>query len=422
MVADRRRLDARGHRDAPGERTKLGLIVARATIGGKPVAYTRLRSTYMHEADSAIGFSDFNDPNFVHDAKSFQQAASHIGYTFNWFYVDDKHIAYFNSGNNPVRAPRTDGQLPIRGLPQYEWRNFNPDAVTADYTPFAQHPQVVNQDVLTSWNNKQAPLFAGDAPNVYGTLYRSQLLDDQINHRLKGGAKLTLPGLVDSMEEAATVDLRGWRVLQWALRVIGTPSDPKLADAVAKLAAWRASGAHRRDHDHNGVYDDAEAVRIMDAWWPRWLKAEFEPRLGPELFDRLKQSYEFSNDPNNHGDHLGSAWQTGWYGFAQKDLRTVLKKRVRGAYARRFCGFGGIKRCRAALLSSLADALAHDSAQELYGNDPVCSSKEGAGLDPQWCFDAVRFRPLGGATQPLIHWVNRPTYQQAVELTGHRPR
>ena len=34
-------------------RTALGIVVARATIKGKPVAYTRLRSTYMHEADSA---------------------------------------------------------------------------------------------------------------------------------------------------------------------------------------------------------------------------------------------------------------------------------------------------------------------------------------------------------------------------------
>jgi len=93
-------------------------------------------------------------------------------------------IAYFNSGNNPVRAAKTNGQLPIRGLPQFEWRNFNPDANTASCTPFEQHPQVVNQDVITSWNNKQAPGFAGG----YSSLYRSQLLDDQINHRLQGGA------------------------------------------------------------------------------------------------------------------------------------------------------------------------------------------------------------------------------------------
>jgi hypothetical protein len=25
-------------------------------------------------------------------------------------------------------------------------------------------------------------------------------------------------------------------------------------------------------------------------------------------------------------------------------------------------------------------------------------------------------RAIGGATQPLIHWMNRPTYQQAVEI------
>ncbi len=40
----------------------------------------------------------------------------------------------------------------------------------------------------------------------------------------------------------------------------------------------------------------------------------------------------------------------------------------------------------------------------------------------QWCYDAIFFRPLGAVTQPLIHWQNRPTYQQVVEIKGHRPR
>jgi hypothetical protein len=39
----------------------------------------------------------------------------------------------------------------------------------------------------------------------------------------------------------------------------------------------------------------------------------------------------------------------------------------------------------------------------------------------QWCYDAVYFRPLGAMTQPLIHWINRPTYQQADEIQGQRP-
>ena len=39
-------------------RTKLGIVVARAKIDGKPYAYTQLRDTYFHEVDpSALGFA-----------------------------------------------------------------------------------------------------------------------------------------------------------------------------------------------------------------------------------------------------------------------------------------------------------------------------------------------------------------------------
>ena len=57
------------------ERTKLGLVIARATIRGKPVAYTQLRSTYFHEVDSALGFADFNNPDQMKNAHDFQDAA-----------------------------------------------------------------------------------------------------------------------------------------------------------------------------------------------------------------------------------------------------------------------------------------------------------------------------------------------------------
>ena len=39
-----------------------------------------------------------------------------------------------------------------------------------------------------------------------------------------------------------------------------------------------------------------------------------------------------------------------------------------------------------------------------------------------WCYDAVRRRPTGRATQPLIHWINRPTYQQVNEISRRLPR
>ena len=75
------------------ERTQLGLVTARANVRGRPVAYTKLRSTYFHEADSALGFVELNDPGKIRGPEDFKRAASKIGFTFNWFYVDHSHIA-----------------------------------------------------------------------------------------------------------------------------------------------------------------------------------------------------------------------------------------------------------------------------------------------------------------------------------------
>jgi len=93
-------------------------------VKGKPVAYTKLRSTYFHEADSALGFSDFNNPNAIKSPRDFQRAASRIGFTFNWFYTDPKNIAYFNSGNNPVRSSKVSANFPVSG--RFHWKGFNP--------------------------------------------------------------------------------------------------------------------------------------------------------------------------------------------------------------------------------------------------------------------------------------------------------
>ncbi len=206
------------------QRTKLGLVSGRATIGGRPVVYTQLRSTYMHEVDSARGFSDFNDPDRMRDARDFQRAAAKIGYTFNWLYADDRDIAYFNSGNNPQRAAGVTGQLPMPA--RLEWRRFDPERSTAAYTPFSQHPRAINgQPYITSWNNKQARGYAGADTNVFSSVFRSQMLDQEIEARIAGTKTIDLPGLVEAMGEAATTDLRAEQVLPLALAVIGTPTD-----------------------------------------------------------------------------------------------------------------------------------------------------------------------------------------------------
>jgi acyl-homoserine lactone acylase PvdQ len=402
-----------GSQTLRAERTKLGLVAARGTVRGKPVVYTKLRSTYFHEVDSAAGFMDFNTPTAITGPESFAQAASRIGYTFNWFYADSERISYFNSGANPVRASRIDHDLPVAG--RFAWRGWDPDRWSSQVTPPAAHPQVTDQRFLVNWNNKQARGYASAETNAYSSVYRSQLLSDRVRAAIAGERKLTLPGLIDVMEVAGTGDLRAHSVLGLALRIVGTPKDPRLRAAVETLRAWRPAGGLRKDADRDGIYDHSDAVALMDAWWPLWVKAQFEPLLGPTAMDRLEAALAVDNPPNNHGEHLGSAYQGSWYGFVRKDLRTVLGRRVRGSYAREFCGRGRRARCRRVLRRSLAAALDVPRAQ-LYGGDAVCRE---AGKDgDQWCYDAVRQRPVGGATQPLIHWINRPTYQQANEIAG----
>jgi acyl-homoserine lactone acylase PvdQ len=396
-----------GSQTLRAERTRMGLIAGRGTVRGRPVAFAKLRSTYFHEVDSAAGFMDFNTPEVVRSPATFQRAANKIGYTFNWFYADSRHIAYFNSGANPVRAKRINHDFPVRA--RFRWRGWNPDAWLARFAGFKRHPRVIDQRYLVNWNNKQARGFRASDTVTYSSTYRSVLLEDRVKKAIRGARKLTLPKAIDIMEVAGTDDLRAHAVLPLALKVVGRPRDPRLRAAVDALRAWRRAGGLRKDADRTGVYEHSDAIRIMDAWWPRLVRAEFQPVLGRTAFHRLSTTVDLDNEPNNHGQHLGSAYQDGWYGYVRKDLMSVLGRRVRGPYSRRYCGRGSLKRCRRALRRSLGAALKVPGT-EVYTGDPKCTSGD------QWCFDSVWFRAVGGATQPLIHWINRPTFQQANEI------
>jgi hypothetical protein len=132
------------------------------------------------------------------------------------------------------------------------------------------------------------------------------------------------------------------------------------------------------------------------------------------------------NEPNNHGGHLGSAYQSGWYGYAQKDLRMILGLAVSGPLSRIYCGGGSLTQCRDDLRSSLAAAVPVPTSTLYDENHSTAGVQRVTGCpadkSDQWCFDSVAFRALGAITVPTIHWINRPTFQQAVEVQGHRPR
>jgi acyl-homoserine lactone acylase PvdQ len=405
------------------QRTAYGLVTARARVGRRPVAYTNLRSTYMHELDSAVGFYLYNDPAAMRSPQDFFNAASRIQYTFNWFYTDNRHIAYFNSGLNPVRAPHTDPLFP--SWAGDAWRGWTgaaastPTTTLERDTPQSAHPHTLDQSYLTSWNNKQAPGYNDAATGQqYSSIFRSQLLDNNINHYLAARhGKMTLADLINAMGNAGTQDLRGVEVLPYALAVIGHPRGGALGSAVAQLRTWVASGAHRINRSHpgaSGSYDQSAAVRIMDAWWPRLVGAEFGPVLGSALLHEVEADFPINDQPGHgaSGEHLGSAFDVGFYGIVQKDLRSVLGRKVAGRLNRAYCGGGSLKKCRAALDSSLLAAVA-EPATQVYPADKVCNAGD------QMCSDSIQFRPIGAITQPLIEWINRPTFQQAVSIQGH---
>ena len=200
--------------------------------------------------------------------------------------------------------------------------------------------------------------------------------------------------------------------------MLGRPRNPRMRHAVAMLRAWVRSGGHRLDRDHDGTYEHSEAVSILDRWWPKWMRAEFRPTHGRGAVPAApRASSRTTTTRTCDGEHHGSAYQTGWYGYAQKDLRRLLGRRVRGPLSRVYCGGsksrqGTRRKCQSRLRASLKRALKQDPG--VFYKDKTCEDYEMP--SSQWCYDAVRQRPVGAINQPLIHWINRPTFQQVVEV------
>ena len=435
-------------------RTVHGVVYARGTVGGKKVAFARARTTYFHEADSALGFSRLNNPGFVHDAASFQRAADGISFTFNWAYVDSDDIAYYQSGAYPQRAPGTSPDFPVLGTGEYDWQSFDPTLHTMATLPFEAHPQAINPPYLVSWNNKQAPGWAAaDDQYGYGPLYRSQMIEAFVKRGIADGKKMRLEQLVQAMEEPATQDIRAVKVLPVLLPLLeghyknkakakkkkkrhhshrrrhrsrrhgqrgprftgklAAPS-PRLQAAIDLLKGWSASGGHRRDLDKNGHYDDDEAVTLMDAWWPKLLAAQFQPALGDEAFGAL-------GDMIQQGDPIGGspdapAFSQGWWGYVHKDLRDTFRtSKPKGAWSRQYCGGGSRDRCVRRLRASLLAALDPDK-KALYGHGDCEQDAQAS------CFDMNRFTVTSAVDVPDFPFQNRPTFQQAIELTRRLPR
>ncbi|MBS1879891.1 MAG: penicillin acylase family protein [Actinobacteria bacterium] len=397
-------------------RTVHGILFARGKVNGKKVAFVHERSSYFHELDSAVGFAQLNNPGVVTGVKGFKKAVSNINLVFNWSYVDAKHIAYAVSGSYPQRAKGTSPDFPILGTGQYDWKGFNPKTQTAEYLPFSKHPQAVDPEFLVSWNNKQAPEWAAaDDKYDYGPVFRSQMISDRVKADIKGKKKMNIAQLVQAMEEPASEDLRGYKLLPIIFKAIGTPKSAKLREAIKTLKTWHQHGAHRRDLNRNGEDEETPAIELMDAWWPKLLEGEFKPVLGKTAYGRLEGMLETGSVVG--GSPTAPSFDDGWYSYVDKDLRDLFGPKPRAPWSRVYCGSGSKAKCRAMLERTLKAAM-KVTPEKLYGGgNGDCAS------NPQpSCFDQNRPTVTGGVELGPFPFQNRPTFQQVVTLTRKLPR
>jgi acyl-homoserine lactone acylase PvdQ len=365
--------------------TAHGPVSGTVTVHGRPYAVALDRSTRGDEPEGEIALSEL-DSNEVHSPQQFFQAVNHFGTTFNWPYIDSKHIAYFSSGRLPIMAPGTDPSLPTLGTGKYDWRGW---------LPLNRHPHMIEprSDILTNWNNKPAPGWGAASDNYgYGAVHRVQLY--------RGFTKgMHENNDVSIMNRAATEDLRVIEVWPIIRRVLnGGPAPTKLAAQAADLIdRWRKQGASRIDLNLDGRID-APGAAVMDTAWDGIATAVMRPVLGP-LVTNLEHLLPFSSTPS---------FDPGWFGYVSKDLRTELGMKVRGPYSRRYCGNGSLKACRASLWAAIEAA-----ALELKANQGPNPSK--------WYSSATaeRISFIPGLIPFTMRWTNRSTFQQVIEFTGH---
>jgi acyl-homoserine lactone acylase PvdQ len=286
-----------------------------------------------------------------------------------------------------------DPDFPSWGTGEWEWQGLLP----ATAQPYDVDPK---QGFMVSWNNKPARGWrAADGNHSYTSVYRSQMLERRLRARVEKG-KVTLAEAVGITADAATVDLRGEQVLPDALALVKRAKDLRAYARI--LRNWVRTGAHRLDRDGDGRYENEAAVALMDAWWEPLIHAVFDPQL-EGLYHLV--GVGFHDSP---GNHLGSAFQGGYYGTVKKALRQALGRAVRAPYAALRCAGGKKKQCAAAVQESLRQAVAN------------LTDRFGSPDSSDWTFDPgedeIRFAVAGLAVVPPIAWQNRPTFQQAVQI------
>ena len=347
---------------------------ATATVGGKPYALTRRRSTFGRDGLNLAALKEMTEGKAT-TASRFYKIANQFGFTFNWAYVSRKRTAFFSSGYLPKRPKGLDRRLPTIGNGSYEWVSF----LTTKKHP---HDTKGPGGLLLNWNNQSAPGFMHGDDEPYGSVQRVEMFD-------QWSLAPQLTETVGIMNRAATEDVRSpvWPVVSRVLQA-GTAPTPRDQQVVDILDDWVDRDAPRVDGDADGFFDEPGPV-IMDALWRPIADAVMAPVIGALIPDL--NVIRPLNGAEGHS-------------YVDKDLRTLLGDPVIDPFNLSYCGLGSLSACSDSLwqaLHQVADTLAVQQAQA----DPSLWRKE---------VGTTGFVP--GLLPNRFPTTNRPTFQQVLEL------
>jgi hypothetical protein len=355
-----------------------GPVIATATVGGRPYALTRRRSTFGRDALNLVALKDMTEGK-ASTPRRFWRTANQFEFTFNWAYASRRATAYFSSARLPRRPRGLDRRLPTLGTGRYEWRG---------YLRRREHPHGVSgpRGLLLNWNNRSAPGFMHGDDEPFGSVQRVELFN-----RFPRRPRLT--DVVGIMNRAATEDVRSpvWPVVSTLLRTGPAPS-AHAQQVVDLLDDWVRRDAPRLDADGDGLFDDVGPT-LMDALWVPIAEAVMRPVFGEVLGDL---------------DRVRGLGGPSGQSYVDKDLRTILGRPVRGRFNMRYCGRGSLAACRNSLWAAVSQTA--DNLATLLGNPDPNTWRKPA--------DRTRFAP--GLISQTIRTTNRPTFQQVLELRRRR--
>jgi hypothetical protein len=305
--------------------------------------------------------------------------------------------------------------------------------------PLSQHPQALNPSKgwIASWNNSPAVgWWAADASGNYGPTHRIDMLAERLA-AVQAAGQFDVGKMVEIMSDTAYTDMRGQEILPLLLQIMNAgPLDATQSQVVAMMQAWIDAGsgawingkpgfgAWRRDRNGDGVYDQRAQVVLMDAWYPHLIES-----LLPQV--TAIDGAPLDSDPTSCNGLVlqcrldapraqGSAFEYGYHEFMKRLLQTVLDVPGHHEYRALKCaGTGVMADCRNGVLTALDEALSDlggIAAQASWDGTTLYNAQTLATGEKVEDYDAVVHQPFGIKSVPNIRWLNRPTFQQVVEV------